>query len=64
MFEILRSILVIIKKYLKLPQKETMKELNNLKKNGFSKINGVFSLDEISKLRHESIKILDCPNNV
>ena len=41
-----------------------MSLLNNFKSNGFSKISGVFSRDEISKLRHECLEILDCPKNV
>jgi putative 2OG-Fe(II) oxygenase len=41
-----------------------MRLLNNFKSNGFSKISGVFSRDEISKLRHECLEILDCPKNV
>ena len=41
-----------------------MSLLNNFKSNGFSKISGIFSQDEMNKLRHECFEILDCPKNV
>jgi hypothetical protein len=37
---------------------------NNFKSNGFSKISGIFSRDEINKLRHECIENIEGPQNV
>ena len=41
-----------------------MELLNNFQSNGFAKISGVFSTDEIKKLRRECFNILDCKKNV
>lgn len=41
-----------------------MSQLNELNNNGFSKINRVLSKNEIEKLRHECLKILDCAETV
>jgi len=41
-----------------------MELLNNFQSNGFAKISGVFSTDEIKKLRRECFNILDCKKTV
>ena len=38
--------------------------ISDLKNNGFSKISGIFSQYEITKLRHECLKILESGKNV